>query len=401
MDIIAEAKKALEAIRELVGDARRDAFKELPDAVQKAYIKLQRDEMFAPEKADHSKAKEHLSPSGKYKLVVTPFETKPGCWSYSQGLVYAVGSDTPLFEVRRNYHSFPKTWVEDHPNGHAYLICGEDYQGQTVLELDTGNRKDFLPKSAEKGFGFCWVGHTFNAKHQMLVIDGCYWACPYEYKFFDFSDPMGIGWPEIEPEKYIDSDDRNPVFNDDGTITCFQSEYVEYEEDEDDADDEKREKKDSCLASTLTFRRDGLKLVLVNEWISEKEKKTREEREKAQKAYDLWVKNFRANDPLYLAMLENLKDARFNPDSHDSVGTCYDNWCPDFSVRESRWCRRIAQRKDGQPYTMDLEWACDTGPVKLGIYKDGNTLETKFFMEHSVESMNAAFAYAKTLIPGA
>ena len=25
-------------------------------------------------------------------------------------------------------------------------------------------------------------GHT-------LAVDGCHWACPYEYRFFDFTDP--------------------------------------------------------------------------------------------------------------------------------------------------------------------------------------------------------------------
>jgi len=399
MDILAAAKKAIEALRDLERNARSEAFKKLPEAVQKAYSKLQKDELFDPEKADHSKAQEHLSPSGKYKLVVTPFETKPGCWAYSQGLVYAVGSDTPLFEVRRNYHSFPFSWIEGHPNGHSYLLGGEDYQGQTVLELDTGNRRDYLPKSAEQGHGFCWTGHTFNAEHQLLVVDGCYWASPYEYKFFDFSDPMS-GWPEIVPEKYIDMDDRNPVFNEDGTITCFQSEYREYDEDEDDEDDEKKAKKDTSLAATLTFRREGLKLVLVNEWVSEKEKRTREERERWHKAYDEWLKDFRATDPLFLAMLECLKDPRFKGDSYDSIGTTYDNWCPGFLAREKRWCRRIAWRKEGQPYTLDLEWGCDTGPVKLVVFKEGNTSEDKFFMEHSVDSMNAAFAYAKSLLPG-
>jgi hypothetical protein len=86
-----------------------------------------------------------LSPDGKYRLVVTSYSTTKGCWNYTQGLIYSVNKVEPLFEVQRNYSSFPYTWV-NHPNGHQYLVCGADYQGQTVLELDTGKRKDFVPE---------------------------------------------------------------------------------------------------------------------------------------------------------------------------------------------------------------------------------------------------------------
>lgn len=396
MDIIALAKAALIALKDLSWEERSEGFKKLPEEVQEAYSKLQMDEYFAPEKAGHDKAKEHLSPSGKYRLVVTPFETKPGCWSYSQGLVYAVGSDTPLFEVRRNYHSFPKSWVEGHPNGHDYLVCGANYQGQTVLELDTGNRRDFIPESAKQGHGFCWTGHEFKTESQILVVDGCYWACPYEYKFFDFSDPMS-GWPELEVDSYVDFDNEAPTFNADGTITCYQSEYEEDDEDDDDPEDEKAAKKVNQLASTKTFKRDGAKLVLVNEWVSEKEQRKRVSREEASRKYDEWVANFRATDPLYLTMKECLTDSALSPSGYDSVGTAYAGWCPDFQVQERRFCRRIVN-KDPGIYTIDLEWAVETGPIKLVIYKNGSKHEDKFFMEHSADSMRAAFTYAKSLL---
>ena len=39
-----------------------------------------------------------------------------------------------------------------------------------------------------------------------------------------------------------------------------------------------------------------------------------------------------------------------------------------------------------------------TGPIKLVIFKDGKSHEAKFFMEHSVKSMEEAFAYSKELL---
>jgi hypothetical protein len=161
--------------------------------------------------------KEHVSPSGKYKLVTTSYATKPGCWDYKRGQVYA--GEKLVADVKRNYASFPFAWAEGHKNGHDYLLCGEDYQGYTVIELDTGRRNDLLPESVPRkysykekdgtvktgtvpvypnGYGFCWVGIHPSPDRMVLAIDGCYWACPYEVVLLDFSEPMKFPLWELE-----------------------------------------------------------------------------------------------------------------------------------------------------------------------------------------------------------
>jgi hypothetical protein len=347
---------------------------------------------FTPENLDMARSKEHLSPSGKYRLVVTPVQTKPGCWNYSQGLVYAVGNDTAIADFQRNYSSFPFLWVEDHVNGHSYVVGGEDYQGQTVIELDTGKRRDHLPPEAKEGHGFCWVGMKFRAEGSVLVVDGCYWACPYEFRFYDFSDPMA-GWPQIGEGTWIDNDRREPTFNDDGTITCYQTEYNEDAEDEDEDGNLVLQP----VAAKTTYRREGLALVQVEEWVSEKELKIRADRVEWQRKDDEWRKNFKDSDPLYLVATELMKDSAFTPADYCSIGITHDKWCPDFTGKEKRWCHRIASKGE---YTLDLEWAVETGPIKLGIYKGGKHVEDKFFMEHSAASMGVAFAYVKGLLTG-
>ncbi|WP_438020347.1 hypothetical protein WMF18_15295 [Sorangium sp. So ce315] len=64
-----------------------------------------------------------------------------------------------------------------------------------MIELDTGRRRDHLPAEAAEGVGFCRTDMRFEPSAAMLVVEGCIWACPYEFRFFDFSDPMS-GWPE-------------------------------------------------------------------------------------------------------------------------------------------------------------------------------------------------------------
>lgn len=348
-------------------------------------------DFFIPENKKHGCEEEHLSPTGKYKLVVSYYATKPGSWDYSQGDVYAVGSGTPIATIRRNYGSFQFLFIENHPNGHEYLIGGEDYQGQTVVELDTGGVTNNLSRGAEKGHGFCWGSYWFNAQNQILVVYGCYWACPWEYQFFDFSDPMS-GWSEIECERGVDGDAKKPVFNEDGTITCFESEYVANDDDSDERSDEEIQ-----LAAPVgvrrTYRRDKSKLVLIEEWMSDNEKESRRKNAEAAKAWLDWLVDFKASDLLYLAYKRLVEDPALTPNSYESHGVTHDGWCPEFKEKETRWCRRIINNTNG--YTVDFEWAVKTGPVKLTIFKDGKTFEDKFWMDHSVASIEAAFAYAK------
>lgn len=131
---------------------------------------------------------EFISPSGKYKLVTSTYKTREGCWNFSRGQVYK--DNILIADVKRNYSRFWFCWVEEHPNGHDYLVCGEDYQGQTFIELDTGNRRDALSAGADKGSGFCWAEAIPSPDKSMLAVNGCIWAGVFQTKIFDFTNPM-------------------------------------------------------------------------------------------------------------------------------------------------------------------------------------------------------------------
>lgn len=311
----------------------------------------------------------HKSPNGKYTLEIENIPTKPGCWDRTVGKISCDGK--PLTEVRRNYSSFPFLWVE-HPNGHEYLICGENYQGQTVIELDTLKRRDFLPPEAKQGAGFCWVDYTFHAKTQMLVVSGCIWACPYEFRFYDFSDPMG-GWSEIEVENGVDADHKAPEISDDGTVIVFESRMT-FESIDDDNEDRYE------VVASRTLKRNGLKFDLVSSWIDSEEVVRREEAEKAYIAWDEAWKKYKAEDPMYLRVVERIKRDGFDPIVFGSVsvGSTYDGWCSHWKGQEGRVCCRI--RKN-----ISLEWGRESAPVKLIVNgKD-------FWFEHSVQGIDQAF----------
>lgn len=336
----------------------------------------------------------HESPSGRYTLEVGQKATKPGCWSYSTGIVKRDGK--VIGEVNRNYHSFPFCFVEDHPNGHDYLICGEDYQGQTVIELDTGERRDVRSDGAEKGVGFCWASYEFNRELEIVIVDGCIWACPYEYRFYGFSDPMS-GWPELEidsPQGYIDAGEKAPTVAN-GLITCYDVRVDYDDDDEDDENDEEGE-----VVATQTFKREGNKLVLVQTWIDPEEEKRREEQARRRAEWEEKWKAYKATDPLFLRVKERVSSEPFNPPSYAlSIGICYAGWCPHFEGKDGRVCWRLAskQKVGHHEVSLDLQWGREKAPVKLISYQDGKDKETLWF-DHSLEGINAALDRAEEIL---
>lgn len=364
----------------------------LPEGLRERYFQKKK-EWMCREATATGEPKIHKSDSGKYELHVTRHTTGKNTWNYSKGKVFRDG--VLITEVCRNYGAFPFLFIEGHANGNDYLICGEDYQGQVVIELNTGRRRGLLPEEAKQGFGFCWADYRFDSKSQVVIVDGCFWACPYEFKFFDFSDPMEKGWPQIEMEDaYADADSKWPEIDGD-IFKCFESSR----DDDDDEDEEKPTKGSSGFKSIKTFKREGLQLVLVDEWVSEAEQQYRKEQKEANERHEAWKADFRANDPLYLAFKARLKsDTWLSPEEHESYGITHSNWCPDFKEQETRWCKRIHGRRGGSKgWTIDLDWAVKTGPVKITLFKDGNSHSTKFF-PHSVEGMNEAFDFAKEVL---
>jgi len=176
-----------------------------------AYYKAQK-VWYCRDETATGESREHVSPNGQYKLVVTMHTTGTGTWNYSKGKVYV--GDRLITEVCRNYAAFPFAWVEKHAGtGHDYLVCGEDFQGQTVVNLVTGQRVDSLPRSAAEGFGFCWAGIHPSPDGKTLAVEGCYWACPYEVILVDFTTPMTPPWLVLDR----DEDDDFAGWNPDGT----------------------------------------------------------------------------------------------------------------------------------------------------------------------------------------
>jgi hypothetical protein len=171
------------------------------------YLKQRQEieEVFARASRLEDSVETHPSPSGKYSLETVQYKTGEDTWNYSRGLVRRTSDQVQIADIKRNYGIFWHAWVT-HPNGFEYLLCGEDYQGYSVICLDTGENKTYFPPEAFDGTGFCWATVHPSPDGLTLAVEGCYWACPYELVFYDFSSPQDIPLLEIARiEDYFDA----------------------------------------------------------------------------------------------------------------------------------------------------------------------------------------------------
>jgi hypothetical protein len=149
---------------------------------------------------------------GDYTLQISSYKIGEHYWNYTKGTVLKHGE--VITEVKRNYSAFPYLFVH-HKNGNDYLLCGEDYQGYTIVNLTTKQTKIYAPGSMLNGAGFCWADiHGYDEDDDTLMVEGCYWACPYEYVTYDFSNPDELPLPEIsrvdvDPPDDDDDDENN------------------------------------------------------------------------------------------------------------------------------------------------------------------------------------------------
>ncbi len=133
------------------------------------------------------------SPSGRYSLTLTYYLPGPKRWKYSCGVVSDLDTRQNIAEIHRNFRHFPYYWVEKASK--EYLICGEDYQGYGIIDLETAETRHYFPPIGFAGGGFCWAEVRPSVDGRMLAVKGCVWGAPYEVAFFDFDHPLSVPYP--------------------------------------------------------------------------------------------------------------------------------------------------------------------------------------------------------------
>lgn len=158
---------------------------------------------FATAKRTADPAREVLSPSGRFIFREESFQNVETGWRYSRGVLRRDHDGAVMADIKRNHGGFWHAWVQ-HPNEHEYLLCGEDYQGYSIIECDTGRMAVHFPDEGHEGLGFCWYAVRPSPDGRTLAVEGCYWACPSEIVFVDFTDPLTLPLPELARFEHLD-----------------------------------------------------------------------------------------------------------------------------------------------------------------------------------------------------
>ena len=157
-----------------------------------------------------ARVQEQLSPDGRYKLVLKTIVTGENTWSHLEVEVRRTSDDALIGVTTRNYGN-PSVYHFIRQDEVDYLVLSENYHGgYGVMNLATGEKAVYDPETEdhEEGTQFwCWAaGASHDPVKKELVIDGCYWAWPYELRTFDFSSPMSPPYPLLKVEELPEDD---------------------------------------------------------------------------------------------------------------------------------------------------------------------------------------------------
>ena len=143
-----------------------------------------------------------LSPSKQFRLDATNFWSKELNWDLTKVEIYDQILNEKLFDFFVNESRFFYGWVK--AKEVDYLLCAEDiFGGQTVVDLTNRTMTGYSPNED----GFIWTDFHLSPDGKILATIGCYWACPYIIKIFDFSDPMKLPLTEIKEIELLDNDE--------------------------------------------------------------------------------------------------------------------------------------------------------------------------------------------------
>lgn len=169
-----------------------------------------------------------ISPSGKYKLIITSYKTKEKCWKFTCGEIYKVSNDELICKIPRNYSDYLYSFFTK--NNQEWFVTGITYMSQTFVNLDTCEIFDDILKVRESdnyknGGSLCWVEAWASPDGNTLAVNACFWGGEYNIYFYDISD-ISKGWNLIEQIDYYEcSELKNPHWNDNNTFTIYSSSY--------------------------------------------------------------------------------------------------------------------------------------------------------------------------------
>jgi len=164
--------------------------KSIPIEEYMALMRRDRMHLYADKNKVRGVKKFFTSPSGRWELSIDFYQAGRRTWKLTKGTIRIPYDTKEHFAIYRNYSSFWHCFV-DHLNGNEYLLCGEDYQGLDLINLDTRQRWCLIHAGKLQGFGWCISSMVASPDGNLLVADGCFWGGEFELRIMNFFNPEG------------------------------------------------------------------------------------------------------------------------------------------------------------------------------------------------------------------
>lgn len=120
-----------------------------------------------------AKREKRDSPSGKYSIHLTPYRVKdPACPYYCVVELQKNGDGEILGKIVRNEADFPFVFVENWKDGKDYLICAEDYQGFTVINITDKKKYDYIAEKSKRGLAMHITDFYISPDKECLAVEG-------------------------------------------------------------------------------------------------------------------------------------------------------------------------------------------------------------------------------------
>jgi hypothetical protein len=144
----------------------------------------------------------YLSPSNHFRVNTTNYFSEEPNLDLTKIEIFDIKLNEKLFDFYVNESRFFHAWVKI--NGVEYLICAEDvFGGQTIVDLTNRQINGYSPNED----GFIWTDFHLSPDGTKLATIGCFWACPYVIKIFDFTNPLELPLKEINEIRLLDNDE--------------------------------------------------------------------------------------------------------------------------------------------------------------------------------------------------
>ena len=159
------------------------------------------------------------SPCKKYSLKTCEYyeDKEDSHWRLTKVEIFENSSGEKLFNFFGNDDRFFFEWLYKEQTD--YFFCAEDlFGGQTVIDLTNRKMTGYSPDED----GFISADIHLSPDGKLLVIIGCYWACPYIIKVFDFSEPLSLPLKELAEIELIDNTELIKEWVDNTTIKTDQ-----------------------------------------------------------------------------------------------------------------------------------------------------------------------------------